>query len=114
MTKRIKAYLSEDLRITYYKQFIQPHLDYCSVVWGHSNHVIPQSEIREPRILKLQKMAMRIICDKPRLAHSGPLFKHCKILKISDRVRLRSLTTVHKAIHGETTNYISDMFRPLT
>jgi hypothetical protein len=103
LLRRIKAYLPHDVRIGYYKSFIQPHIDYCSVVWGRSSHV--------PRIHKLQKMAVRIICDKPRLTSSEPLFKECGILKVSDRVKLRSLTTVYKALHDETPSYVTDMFR---
>ena len=113
LLRRIKAYLSHDLRVQYYKAFIQPHLDYCSVVWGHSHHVMPKSETLQPRLLKLQKMAMRIICDQPKLAHSNPLFKKCGVLKIADRVKLRTLTMVYKSLNGLAPPYMSEMFNPL-
>jgi len=35
-------------------------------------------------------------------------------LKIADRVKLRTMCTVYKALHGEAPSYLVDMFRPLT
>ena len=34
LLSRIKLFLSLDHRIQFYKAYIQPHLDYCNVIWG--------------------------------------------------------------------------------
>ena len=39
LLRRIKKYLPHQIRLTYYKAYIQPHLDYCNTVWGLSTHV---------------------------------------------------------------------------
>lgn len=103
LLRRIKRYLSRETRLTYYSSFIQPHLDYCSTVWGLSTHV--------PRLHILQKMALRVIMDKPKLTHSAPLFKQCNVMVIQDRVKFRCTTLVHKALHKLTPTYMSDMFQ---
>ncbi len=71
---RIKKYLSHQTHLTFYKTHIQPHLDYCNTIWGLSTHV--------PRIFTLQKMALRIIINVPKLTHSVPLFNKCEIMTI--------------------------------
>jgi ribonuclease P/MRP protein subunit RPP40 len=65
LLRRIRKYLPHKTRITFYKSFIQPHVDYCNTIWGQSPHV--------SRIHILQKMALRLIMDVPRLTHSAPL-----------------------------------------
>ena len=59
--RRIKKYLPHQTRITCYKAYIQPHIDYCNTIWGLSTHI--------PRIHILQKMALRMIMDVPKLTH---------------------------------------------
>lgn len=103
LLRRIKKYLSRDVRLTYYNSFIQPHLDYCSTIWGLSTHV--------PRLQTLQKMAVRVIMDVPRLTHSAPLFSECKIMPFQNRVKFRSVTLVKKSLLKLTPSYMTSMFQ---
>ena len=48
-------YLSLEHRVQFYKTYIQPHIDYCSTVWGGTSH----SNL--DRIYRLQKRAVKII-----------------------------------------------------
>ena len=89
-------------RVIYYKCFLQPHIDYCCTVWGQSCHII--------RIHKLQKLALRIIYDKPKLTSSGPLFKAAGVLPIQQRVMRRTSVMVNKSLNNWLFKYISDMF----
>ncbi len=41
-----------ETRITYYKTFIQPHIDYCNIIWDQLNQIA--------LIQKLPKIALRI------------------------------------------------------
>ena len=34
LLSRLKDYLSLEHRVQFYKTYIQPHIDYCSTVWG--------------------------------------------------------------------------------
>ena len=103
LLRRIKCYLPLDTRLTYYKTFLQPHIDYCNIIWGQSNHIM--------RLLKLQKMALRIIYDKPKMSASKPLFKESGLLPIQERVKLRTVTMVYKSVNNTAPQYISDMFK---
>ena len=102
LLRQIKEYLPIGHREIYYKCFLQPHIDYCCTVWGQSCHII--------RIHKLQKLALRIIYDKPKLTSSGPLFKAAGVLPIRQRVMLRTAIMVYKSLNNWVPKYISDMF----
>ncbi len=114
LLRRIKMYLPEATRVMYYKTFLQPHIDYCNTLWGQSNHI--------SRIHKLQKLALRIIYDKPQYTidpktkkvkptPSEPLFKASGTLPIQNRVKLRTAVFVHKSKNGMTPEYITEMFK---
>ncbi len=97
-----EQYLPIGHRVIYYKCFLQPHINYCCTVSGKSSHII--------RIHKLQKLALRIIYDKPKLTSSGPLFKAAGVLPIQQRVMLRTAIMVYKSLNNWVPKYISDMF----
>ncbi len=59
LLRRIMRYLSHHTCLTFYKNHIQSHLDYCNTSWDLSSHV--------SRIFTLQKMALRIIMNLPKL-----------------------------------------------
>ena len=57
-----------------------PHLNYSILAWGHSCE----------RIFKLQKKAVRLICNTNFYAHTEPLFKQLNILKVHDILYLKA------------------------
>ena len=67
----------ETLLILYYS-FIYPYLTYCNTVWGNTC----QSYLNQ--LVKLQKRAVRIICNKPKLAHSLPLLQELRIFNLKE------------------------------
>jgi hypothetical protein len=84
------------------KAFDMADTDLLLRVWRQSSHII--------RIHKLQKLALRIIYDKPKLTSSGPLFKAAGVLPIQQRVMLRTAIMVYKSLNNWVPKYISDMF----
>ena len=38
LLSKLKEYLSTEHRVQFYKTYIQPHIDYCSTVWGGTSH----------------------------------------------------------------------------
>ena len=34
LLSKLKDYLSTEHRVQFYKAYIQPHIDYCSTIWG--------------------------------------------------------------------------------
>ena len=55
LLSKIKGYLSKEHRLTYYKSYIQPHLDYSNIVWGST------SKTNLMQIERLQRRACRIM-----------------------------------------------------
>lgn len=37
LLSKIKKFLSQAHRVQFYKSFIQPHIDFCNIVWGNSS-----------------------------------------------------------------------------
>jgi len=103
LLRRIRTYLPTNIRILYYKVYFQPIIDYCNTIWGQSSHIT--------RILKLQKLALRLIYDKPWDSPSFPLFEKAKLLPIDYRVNLRLTLMTYKAVNGLVPKYISNLFK---
>ena len=57
LLSRIKDFLNKEHRVQFYKSFIQPHLDYCNIVWANT------SQNNLLRLFRLQKRACKIILD---------------------------------------------------
>ena len=71
---RIKHYVPGRILKTLYNSMIESHLRYCILAWGFESN----------RIAKLQKKAIRTISNAKYNAHTEPLLKKLKILKVSD------------------------------
>lgn len=105
LLSRIKDYLTEKHRVQFYKSYIQPHIDYCNIIWG-STH---QSNL--DRLYKLQKRACRIIKNysEQNICQS---MKELKIQNVYERVFLRKAKFMYKVANSITPSYINDMFQP--
>jgi hypothetical protein len=73
-----KKFLNTEAKKTLYFALFQSHLVYANQIWsGAPNNLIKKIE-------KLQKSAMRVICNKNNSAHTEPLFKELGILRLKD------------------------------
>lgn len=86
---RAKQFLNKSLLMLLYNALILPHLSYCSVIWG-SNYV---STLKPLTVI--QKRAIRIISGASPLAHTSPLFRDLKVLKLTDLIKYQILLVVH-------------------
>jgi hypothetical protein len=82
------------MRTLYYSLF-QSHLNYGLLVRGFDLH----------RLSKIQKKIVRIINCSKYNAHTEPLFKQSRILKIEDLIKLNSLKFYHKYIQNKLPSY---------
>ena len=92
LLRRIKKFLPLDCRLTFYKTFLQPHMDYCCTSWSQLNHT--------KRIRKLQNISQRIIYDKPKMTPSRLFFQLSRILPIEKRVIFRLRRIAFKAVNN--------------
>ena len=69
-----------------YNSIILPHINYGILAWGYQTQ----------RIFILQKKAIRIITLSKYNAHTAPIYKELKLLKVSDIYKLQKLKFYHK------------------
>lgn len=103
LLSKIKNYLSLNHRITYYRSYIQPHLDYANIVWGGT------TKTNLMQIERLQKRACRIILDY-NVNNVYQSLNDLRIMTISERVFFRKAKFMFKVSKGITPDYINSMF----
>ena len=74
---QLKHIYPQRILFTLYTTLIVPHLNYCLILWG--SYI---KENHRPHLL--QKKALRIITNSHYIAHSEPIFKDVRCLKITD------------------------------
>ena len=92
--------MPETVLITIYKTLILPHLNYGILLWGFNSD----------QLFKLQKRLVRIIKLKKYNAHTDPLFKDLKILKIKDMFIQNELKFLFKLENNLLPQNISNFF----
>ena len=103
LLSKIKKYLSKDHRVQFYKSYIQPHIDFCSIVWGSS------SESNKLKIFKLQNRACKVILDY-NVNDLPEAMNSLKIMSVYDRLYLRKAKFMFKVYCNEVPSYISENF----
>ena len=76
-----------------------PHINYCILAWGYNYQ----------RIFKIQKKVVRILSLSKYNAHTDPLFKHLRLLKMKDIHQLQQLKLYHKLINNQTPEYFTSL-----
>ena len=94
---RARYLLNKKQLILLYNALILPYITYCLVIWGS----IYESTL-QPVIL-LQKRAIRLIAGLGRMAHTSPLFRELKMLKVVDLLRHQLLIVFARFLNGPTT-----------
>ena len=100
---KLKHFLPSNILQTIYNSLILPHLNYGILAWGHKND----------RLFKLQKRVIRIISHSNFRAHTEPIFKFMKILKLEDLYQLQQLKFYYKLVNNRLPFYFSQIpFHP--
>ena len=99
---RLRNVYPESVLITIYNTLILPHFHYCLLLWG--------SVVKENHSLHLlQKKALRIITYSDYLAHTEPLCRRLRILKISDMFSVALWKFYYKLMNNKLPEYFSFM-----
>jgi len=96
---RLKFSLPLQAKLVIYSSLIQSYLNFSILAWGYKCE----------RIVKLQKRAVRIISLSKYNAHTEPIFKELKLLKVPDILRLQELKFYYKFKHGNLPSYLMEM-----
>ena len=105
LLSKMKKFLSQGHRVQFYKSYIQPHIDFCNIIWGSS------SETNKLKIFKLQKRACRVILDY-NVEDIHEAMKSLKIMSVYDRLYLRKAKFMFKVAKNMTPTYITENFTP--
>ena len=103
LLSKIKMFLSLEHRIQFYKTYIQPHIDFCNIVWGNA------SETNKLKIFRMQKRAVRVILDYD-VENTTEAMKSLNIQSFYDRLFLRKAKFMFKVYHNITPTYINEGF----
>lgn len=75
-----------------YNAHILPHLLYCTPIWCNTypTHLLP--------VIRIQKKIIRIVTNSDYFAHTQPLFKETKLLKLFEINKLQIAIYMHKSL----------------
>ena len=102
--KRSKIFVSFETLLCIYNALVQPHLDYCSVVWGNCNKSLPI------KLQKLQNRAAHILISSSYDANADDLFVRLGWQKLNLQRELKTATIVYKSLNGLALDYLKSMF----
>ncbi len=99
----LKHFLPLSTKTLIYNSLISSHINYGLLLWGYSCK----------RVELLQKKAVRIVCLSKYNAHTEPLLKYLKLLKVSDILNLQTLKLYYQYKHKQLPIYLLNMpFQP--
>ena len=98
---RLKRYLPFSALKLMYSSLILSHLQFAITSWG----------FEWERLSKLQKRAIRIMTNSKYNAHTDPLFKSLKLLKIKDIFDVQCMKFWYKFVNNNVPTYFASMFR---
>ena len=102
--RRLKSTLSSLILKTLYNSLILPHLQYGLLLWG--SHL---SDLVKP-----QKTAIRVVHKSAYRAHTEPLFKNLKLLKIDDLYIMTAVKFFYKYQKENLPLYFLNIFKGKT
>ena len=92
---KLKTCFPSEILKNLYLTLILPYYNYCILAWGCANQCVLQP------LLLCQKKLVRIITHSNFYAHTNPLFKQLKILKVED------LFIYHSQVHMYKTHVLN-------
>ena len=99
---RLKYIYPQSILLMIYNTFIVPHFNYCLLIWG--------AKISEGhRLHLLQKKALRIITNNDYIAHTEPICKNLRLLKVIDMHRITIWKFYYKLMRDELPVYFETM-----
>ena len=104
LLSRIKSYLSLEHRSLFYKAYIQPHFNYCNIIWGNSTN----SNVS--RLTKLQRRVCKIILENE-YEDLDSAQKRLNILSFDQNVFVNKAKTMYKVANSLLPQCIIDFFQ---
>ncbi len=96
---KLKYFLPLNAKVLIYNSLILSHLNFCILALGYKCH----------RIIKLQKKIVRILSLSKYNAHTDPLFKTHKLLKVQEIFKLQEFKFYFKFINNKLPYYLQNL-----
>ena len=96
---KLKGYVPQSILQTIYNSLIVPRLNYCLLAWGYNFD----------RVFLAQKKAIRIVNHSHYNAHTEPIFKQQKLLKLKDLYNHQLLKFYYKLTNNKLPFYFNSM-----
>jgi hypothetical protein len=102
---RLKHFLPLQAKVHIYNSLVLSHLHFGILLWG----------FKCEKVFKLQKKIIRILSLSKYNAHTEPLFKKLKLLKVNDILKLQELKFYYKYKNNKLPHYLQSLpFHPNT
>ena len=102
--KRIRHLVPQATLQLIYQALIQPHFDYCNIVWGNCGITLRN------KVQKLQNRAARVLTYSSYDVDAGHLFKLLGWKNLACQQQIQRATMVYRSLHGLAPNYLSSKF----
>ena len=102
--KRIRHLVPQATLHVIYQALIQPHFDYCNIVWGSCRITLLN------KIQKLQNRAARVLIYSNYDANAGHLFELLGWKNVASQQQIQRATMVFKSLHGLAADYLCSKF----
>ena len=102
--KRCRRFVPQSTLHSVFNALIQPHFDYCSVVWGHCNKTLSD------KLQKLQNRAARILAFSSYDTNAGLLFERLGWKRLESQRQIQEAVMVYKSLNGLVPTYLQSIF----
>ena len=99
--KRIRYFLPFEILLNVYNSLVQPHFDYCNVVWGNCSKN-PSSKLQ-----KLQNHAARVLTFSNYDSSTSELFKNLKWSKLVHKRAVSKAIMMHSFVNNTAPEYLT-------
>ena len=104
LLSQIRSYLTEQHRLLYYNAYINPHLEYCCIVWGNS------SNFNTYKIEKLQRRACKLILGKDYTTLEDAR-NYLHVLSFEETIFIHKAKTMYKIATNSAPIYLNELFQ---
>ena len=102
--KRIRYFLPFEILLNVYNSLVQPHFDYCNVVWGNC------SKNLSSKLQKLQNRAARVLTFSNYDCSTSELFQNLKWSKLVHQRAVSKAIMMHSIVNNTATEYLTSCF----
>ena len=102
--KRVKPFVPQSTLPGIYNSLVQPHFDYCSLVWGNCGKTLSN------KLQKLQNRAARVITSSNYDADVNSLFHKLSWKDLNSQSQIQKALMVFKSLNGLVPEYLTSKF----